>query len=98
MHTGVCDVAYGSGPHVVVITVDGELFSWGHNGYGQLGQGLAITNVHVTSPHKIEGPLYGVKIAKVACGGHHTLALSTEGKASTCTYTLCCRCSPIMYL
>ena len=76
---GITDLAYGSGPHVVVITSDGRLFSWGHNGYGQLGQGLAVTNGHVSFPIKIEGPLDGIPVAMVACGGHHTLALSREG-------------------
>lgn len=76
---GISDLAYGSGPHVVVVTGDGRLFSWGHNGYGQLGQGLAVTNGHISLPIKIEGPLDGVPVAKVACGGHHTLALSREG-------------------
>ena len=67
----------------MVVTSDGELYSWGHKGYGQLGQGLAVTNGHlVRFPHKIEGPLDGVPITKVACGGHHTLALSKEGKVS----------------
>ena len=63
----------------MVVTSDGRLFSWGHNGYGQLGQGLAVTNGHVSFPIKIEGPLDGVPVTKVACGGHHTLALSREG-------------------
>ena len=73
---------------------NGELFSWGHNGYGQLGQGMAVTSGnYISLPHQIEGPLNGIPIAKVACGGHHTLALSREGKARAhaCTCT-CCRC------
>ena len=64
-------------------TVDGELYSWGHNGYGQLGQGLAVTSGNQLSfPQRIEGPLNGVPVVKVACGGHHTLALTRDGKAS----------------
>ena len=31
--------AYGSGPHVLAYTEAGDLFSWGHNGYCQLGNG-----------------------------------------------------------
>ena len=67
----------------MVVTSVGELYSWGHNGYGQLGQGLTVTSGHlVPFPHRIEGLLDGIPITKVACGGHHTLALSREGKAS----------------
>ena len=80
--TGVGDLAYGSGPHIVAVTSDGKLFSWGHNGYGQLGQGLAVTSgQYISSPQKIEGPLEGTAVVKVACGGHHTLALTKGGKA-----------------
>ena len=80
--TGICDLSYGSGPHVVAITTKGEIFSWGHNGYGQLGQGLAVTSgQYLSSPQRIEGPLEGIVVVKVACGGHHTLALCKGGKA-----------------
>ena len=36
---GVVGFAYGSGPHVLAYTQSGELYSWGHNGYCQLGNG-----------------------------------------------------------
>ena len=35
----VLGFAYGSGPHVLAFTESGELYSWGHNGYCQLGNG-----------------------------------------------------------
>jgi RCC1 and BTB domain-containing protein len=82
IHVGICDLSYGNGPHVIAVTSEGELFSWGHNGYGQLGQGLAVTSgQYLSSPQKIEGPLEGgIAVVKVACGGHHTLAIGKEGK------------------
>lgn len=85
-HTHSADVTefvYGSGPHVIAITSQGELYSWGHNGYGQLGQGVSITIGHGCTPERIQGSLSGVRIVKVACGGHHTLALTQEGQVST---------------
>lgn len=71
---------FGSGPHVIAITTDGQLYSWGHNGYGQLGQGVAITIGQGCTPERIRGALEGVRVAKVACGGHHTLALTQGGE------------------
>ncbi len=35
----VAGFAYGSGPHVLAFTESGDLYSWGHNGYCQLGNG-----------------------------------------------------------
>jgi hypothetical protein len=35
----VSGFAYGSGPHVLAFTEAGDLYSWGHNGYCQLGNG-----------------------------------------------------------
>lgn len=83
IYTGVSQFVFGSGPHVIAITRDGELYSWGHNGYGQLGQGVSITVGHCSMPEKIQGALAGIKIDKVACGGHHTLALTQEGQVKS---------------
>lgn len=77
---GVTDMAYGSGPHVVAMTTDGGLYSWGHHSYGQLGLGAVVNSGQVTVPRLIEGSLSGVKVSQVACGGQHTLALTAAGE------------------
>ncbi|XP_064394072.1 RCC1 and BTB domain-containing protein 1-like [Halichondria panicea] len=76
---GISQFVFGSGPHVIGITTDGQLYSWGHNGYGQLGQGVSIIIGQGCTPERIQGVLEGVKVTKVACGGHHTLALTQGG-------------------
>lgn len=48
----IIDLAYGSGPHVLALTKTGEVYSWGHNGYCQLGNGN--TN-HGLSPSLLQG-------------------------------------------
>ena len=53
----------------------GEVFSWGYNGNGQLGNG---TNANQPNPTKVSG-LNGVVIQKVVCGNAHTLLLSDDG-------------------
>ena len=69
--------AFGSGPHTVAITEEGNVYSWGHNGYCELGRG-ATTQVLV--PGLIAGSLADVKIVEVACGKFHTLVLSDAGE------------------
>ena len=59
---------------------EGELFSWGHDGYGQLGQGVTMITSPESVPHMIRGSLVGAKVTQVACGGHHTLALTATGQ------------------
>ena len=66
---------------MLALTSEGELYSWGHNGYGQLGlAGSPTIGNSWGCPQKITGGLSGVRIIKVACGGHHTLALGTDGE------------------
>lgn len=57
----------------------GALWSFGRNDLGQLG--LASTADFISTPTRVEIP--GVKIAKVACGGVHSVALSSSGVVYT---------------
>ena len=72
-------MAYGSGPHVLMLTSRGELYSCGHNGYGQLGQGSSSVTGQGMFPRRVVGGFVGVRIVKVACGGHHSLAVDSQG-------------------
>ncbi len=38
---GIESFAFGTGPHVLALTRTGEVYAWGHNGYGQLGKATA---------------------------------------------------------
>ena len=51
----IIDLAYGSGPHVLALTKNGDVYAWGHNGYCQLGNGN--TN-HGLSPSLLQGTVY----------------------------------------
>ena len=57
------------------------MFSWGHNGYSQLGNGSSNQG---SVPYLVTANLLGKKIVQVACGSHHSLVLSSEGEASKC--------------
>ncbi|XP_065336605.1 uncharacterized protein LOC135937383 [Cloeon dipterum] len=62
---------------IFAITEYGTVYSWGENSFGQLGLG---TKELAKVPTKISGPLEQTRVVQVACGGDHTLALTSEGK------------------
>eukprot|EP00112_Aurelia_sp_Birch-Aquarium-sp1_P023191 Seg681.3 transcript_id=Seg681.3/GoldUCD/mRNA.D3Y31 product="RCC1 and BTB domain-containing protein 1" protein_id=Seg681.3/GoldUCD/D3Y31 len=70
------NVAYGSGPHVLAVTDLGELYSWGHGGYGQLGHNEPDKSV----PVQVKINLGERKIEQVACGSYHSVAQTTNGE------------------
>lgn len=53
------------------------MYAWGHNGYSQLGNG---TSVHGLIPALVSTNLQNKRVTEVACGSHHTIALTTEGE------------------
>lgn len=59
---------------------DGELFAWGHNGYSQLGNGT--TNQGLV-PVLVSANLLNKKVTEVACGSHHSMALTELGEVGT---------------
>ncbi|TGZ51677.1 RCC1 and BTB domain-containing protein 1-like [Temnothorax longispinosus] len=74
--------AYGSGPHVLMLTKEGEVFSWGHNGYCELGNGTCnqgLTPTLVNMPTLGNG-LNMKRIVDIACGSHHSVALTEDGE------------------
>ncbi|XP_044301041.1 RCC1 and BTB domain-containing protein 1 isoform X7 [Varanus komodoensis] len=79
-------LSYGSGPHVILSTEDGEVYAWGHNGYSQLGNGT--TNQGVT-PIQVCTNLLIKKVTEVACGSHHSIALSSDGDVYAWGYNNC---------
>ncbi|XP_074995746.1 RCC1 and BTB domain-containing protein 1 isoform X2 [Calonectris borealis] len=72
----ISSLSYGSGPHVVLCTEDGEVYAWGHNGYSQLGNGTSNQGI---TPVQVCTNLLIKKVVEVACGSHHSMALSFDG-------------------
>ncbi len=60
--------------HSVVVTTNGDVYTWGHNAYGQLGDG---TKANSDIPKKVELP---EKITKVSTYQYRTVALGESGK------------------
>ena len=74
----VISIATGS-LHCVACTDSGEVFTWGDNDEGQLGDGT--TNA-IQRP-RLVASLQNRKINRVACGSAHTLAWSTSEPVTT---------------
>ncbi|XP_065334917.1 RCC1 and BTB domain-containing protein 1-like [Cloeon dipterum] len=62
---------------IFAISSSGAVFSWGNNEDGQLGLG---TTEYTKIPTKIMGKLAQKMVVQVACGGNHTLVLTSEGQ------------------
>ncbi len=56
------------------INAKGEVYTWGFNTNGQLGDG---TSTHKYTPVRVKANLTG--ILQIACGANHMLALKTDG-------------------
>ncbi|KAM9804977.1 RCC1 and BTB domain-containing protein 1 [Neosynchiropus ocellatus] len=82
----VVSLSYGSGPHVLLATQEGELFAWGHNGYSQLGNGTTNQGV---APVLVSTNLVAKKVVEVACGSHHSMALTDAGEVYAWGYNNC---------
>lgn len=61
---------------------NGELYTWGRNDYGQLGNGTIGYYTSKSSPTKII-LASGVKPKQIACGGSHTMAIGDNGELYT---------------
>ena len=65
----------GGSSNVLALDSEGNLWTWGYNYHGQLGNGLSGTNANVLVPTKITN---GIKYTQISAG-IHCLALDNEG-------------------
>ena len=77
--------AAACGYHSMAVTSDGELYTWGLNNYGQLGQSSHKDQTMSKIPQLVQltkGAESGSRKKKVkscACGSWHSVAVTTEG-------------------
>jgi alpha-tubulin suppressor-like RCC1 family protein len=62
--------------HSLLLTKEGEVYAWGDNNYGQLGQGHAQ---ELKKPTKVEGSWFGMKVRAIACGSYFSMAATEDG-------------------
>ena len=67
--------------HTAAVKTDGTLWTWGINGYGQLGDG---TNINRSSP--VQTIASGTNWKQVSCGLKTTVAIKTDGSLWTWGY------------
>ncbi len=71
----IATIAVAAGAHhALALTDDGEVWAWGQNQYGQLGQG---TKTNLNIPRQVDGL---PEIKSIAAGAYFSLALSEDGK------------------
>ncbi len=74
---GAIAVAAG-GTHSLALTSDGEVWVWGSNALGQLGEPTLTVR---TTPFQLSGILqFSGKVIAIAAGENHSLALTTKGE------------------
>jgi alpha-tubulin suppressor-like RCC1 family protein len=66
----------GGGGHSLALTSTGQVFAWGLNNYGQLGNG---TTTNSSTPVAVSLPM-GTTVTAIAAGGFHNLALTSTGR------------------
>jgi|LSQX01.1.fsa_nt_gb alpha-tubulin suppressor-like RCC1 family protein len=71
LNVALADMKTGFG-HVLALTDEGEVYAWGRNNRGQVGNG---NRKNVMTPYKL--PLQN--IVKIECGGKYSLALDDQG-------------------
>ncbi|KAJ8773704.1 hypothetical protein K2173_006354 [Erythroxylum novogranatense] len=74
----VQNIACGS-RHAVLVTRQGQIYSWGEESGGRLGHGFELDVLHP----KVINYLNGLNIEFVACGEYHTCALTPSGDLFT---------------
>lgn len=74
--SGICVIQVACGQqHVLAVTEDGKLYSWGLGVLGQLGHG----DTRDVGYPRVVGALSGRKVFRVACGSNHSLVLTDDG-------------------
>jgi alpha-tubulin suppressor-like RCC1 family protein/phosphodiesterase/alkaline phosphatase D-like protein len=80
----VVGVAAGS-YHSFALCADGSVAAWGYNDEGELGDGT-VQVAPVPVAVRMTGSLAGKRIASLAAGQYHTLALCTDGTLAAWGY------------
>ncbi|XP_029169077.1 RCC1 and BTB domain-containing protein 1-like [Nylanderia fulva] len=66
-----------SDSHYLALTSDGEVYAWGKNTFGQIGNGIA-SKVDVTMPSLVD--FEEQKIAHISCGANFSMVVTDTGK------------------
>lgn len=76
---GICSLSCGD-RHSFAVTMDGRVFGWGSNEFGQLGRGKKGDTM--LRPEMIEG-LHGLMVVAISSGDRHSAAVTNTGAVYT---------------
>jgi alpha-tubulin suppressor-like RCC1 family protein len=62
--------------HTLLLTSSGEVYAWGSNYYGQIGNGC---NEDQNTPIKVNG-FNNERIVMISCGGYHSMVVTESGR------------------
>jgi alpha-tubulin suppressor-like RCC1 family protein len=73
-------ISLGEG-HTAALSQEGEIFGWGSGSSGQLGNGVFQSTIQSSPVQVVTAgtPMAGKTVTKIAAGGSHTLALTSDG-------------------
>jgi alpha-tubulin suppressor-like RCC1 family protein len=66
--------------HSIALTSHGQVYTWGYNNNGQIGDGTLISRA---TPHRVNGNLQGVEVVDVAAGVFSSYAVTAAGELYT---------------
>ena len=80
--TGIVQISSGA-DHNCALNSSGEVYCWGNNSYGKLGQnnsGSTTSKDHPVKVKSVDGTSYLTNITQVVAGGEQTCALNSSGE------------------
>ncbi|MFN0075292.1 MAG: RCC1 domain-containing protein [Prosthecobacter sp.] len=76
--TKISTSEYNGTTHTLVVSSDGQIFAWGRNDSGQLGDGSTVDRTSAVAVD-MSGVLFGKTVVDVAAGGGFSLAVTSDG-------------------
>jgi len=71
--------------HSLALTIDGEVYAWGYNKDGQIGNGKNSEYESQLMPYHVKG-FDGQKVKAISCGSWHSMALTDRGNVFSWGY------------
>ena len=65
------------------LTSEGQVFTWGNNSYGQLGDGTTTNRLYPTNITSYFNLDHGERVVSLSLGSSHSIALTSEGRVFT---------------
>ena len=79
---GIVSIGAGTS-HSVAVAVDGTVYTWGDNSFGQLND-AGVSGWRSAPTAAVNGSLAGKTVVGVSCGAFHTVAVCDDGTTHAC--------------